>query len=463
MEVVATSPDADGLQVWEGRYKQSSEWKQVVVVNGLERHYEDKVVADVKGAAPGNLEAPPSELSEPAKATSKHSRSKWRWIIGLTLILLLIVAIATPVGVVVSRNRRSPANVAEASSNGAASSPVSSTNADSGGVLKGTRLTTLETRTGGDLDLFYQNADGALHYISQSKERIWQGSFDLNVSDAKIGTPLCSTYSNWKDGTVYWWLFYVDRASVIQNLYSQGDPTTWRRGNVGDKGYKVPDQSNIAFTVSRGRRYNDTKGDLLGGLSLYTSDEEGSFREYIYADADESWSDGHAFPPNTRGLGPATLFSETRDAYLFNVNSRNALQMWWRRYDNDTDPLVADDSTWHLGSTAAASVSSSGSICGQYDFAFQGSNGKIQGSNFTNGDSPGDKRWGVTYDISNSSAIDGSGLSCWYFFPKGNSKNTRFHVFYQEEGSEIIEAVRHWTSDNETVPGVWSYQTVPIG
>ncbi|KAL8801369.1 MAG: hypothetical protein Q9200_006962 [Gallowayella weberi] len=460
--MVAASPGADGLQVWEGRYTQSSEWKQLVVADGLERHYEDKVIVGVIAGPSENQEAPPSELSKHVNTTSKHSRSKRRWIIGLALVLILVVAIATPVGVIVSRNRRSPAKDAKASSNGAASPLDSSSNANSGGVLKGTRLTTLELRTGGDLHLFYQNADGTLHYISQSKARIWQGSFDLNVSDAKIGTPLCSTYSNWKDGTVYWWLFYVDETNVIRNLYSQSDPTTWRRGNIGDKGYRVPGQSNIAFTVSRGRRYNDTAGDLLDGLRLYTSDEEGSFREYIFSDDDESWSNGYTFPPSTRGLGPATLFSERRDAYLFNVNSKNALQMWWRRYDNNSDPLVADNSTWHLGSTAAALVASSGSICGQYDFAFQSSNGKIQGSNFTDGGSPGDKRWGITYDISNSSVLDGSGLSCWYFFPDGDSKNTRFQVFYQNEGSDIIEAVRSWASDNKTVPGVWSYQTVPI-
>ncbi|KAI4236040.1 MAG: hypothetical protein L6R40_006286 [Gallowayella cf. fulva] len=384
-KMALVSPGADGLQVWEGGNTKATEWKQLVVADGPQRNYEDKFIVDVPGGPPGSTISPGSGFSKPVEPTSKPPRSKWRWIIGVALILLLTLAIATPVGVLVSRNKKfEDPSVSTAFSNShirspaqgkeAPSSPVSSTNAASEGVLRGTRLTTMEPRTGGDIDLFYQNADGSLHYISQSQARIWQGSFDLNVSDAKLGTPLCSTYSNWGDGSVYvspdsaeglshlftfrqWWLFYIDKANVIQNLYSQSDPTNWRRGDVGDKLYKVPDQSNVAFTVSRGRRYNDTKNDLYNGLSLYTSDEGGRFREYIYADEDESWSDGYTFPRNTNGLGPASIFSESRDAYLFNVNSDNAIQMWWRRYDNNTDPLFAEDSTWHLGPTTVTEAS----------------------------------------------------------------------------------------------------------
>lgn len=83
------------------------------------------------------------------------------------------------------------------------SSAANATNERLGRVLRGTRLTTLEPRTGGDINLFSQTNDGSLRYISQSQERIWQGSTDLNISDAKLTTPLCSTYSNFKDGSVY--------------------------------------------------------------------------------------------------------------------------------------------------------------------------------------------------------------------------------------------------------------------
>ena len=56
----------------------------------------------------------------------------------------------------------------------------------------------MDPRTGGDIYLYYQYGDGSLRYISQSPERIWQGSTNLQVTNARFGTPLAavSTSSN---------------------------------------------------------------------------------------------------------------------------------------------------------------------------------------------------------------------------------------------------------------------------
>ena len=56
-----------------------------------------------------------------------------------------------------------------ATSGGAASAPT----AVPTGVLNGSRLTTMDPRTGGDIYIYYQYGDGSLRYISQSPERIW--------------------------------------------------------------------------------------------------------------------------------------------------------------------------------------------------------------------------------------------------------------------------------------------------
>ena len=50
----------------------------------------------------------------------------------------------------------------------------------------------MDPRTGGDIYLFYQYGDGGLSYISQSPQRIWQGSINLEVTDALPGSPLAS-------------------------------------------------------------------------------------------------------------------------------------------------------------------------------------------------------------------------------------------------------------------------------
>ena len=66
------------------------------------------------------------------------------------------------------------------------------------GVLNGSRLAMMDPLTGDDIYLYYQYGDGSLRYISQSLERIWQGSTNLQVTDAKRGTPLAavSTLTN---------------------------------------------------------------------------------------------------------------------------------------------------------------------------------------------------------------------------------------------------------------------------
>ena len=92
----------------------------------------------------------------------------------------------------------------------------------------------------------------------------------------------------------------------------------------------------------------------------------------------------------------------------------------------------------------------------------KGADGKIQGSTFTDEDSPDDKRWGGTYGISNGAAIDGSGLICWYFFPDSTPLNTRLHVFYQVEGNGIVEARRYWSENEKIGSGEWTFQAVPV-
>ena len=93
-------------------------------------------------------------------------------------------------------------------------------------------------------------------------------------------------------------------------------------------------------------------------------------------------------------------------------------------------------------------------MSGQYGIAFQSSNGVIQGSNFTTYVNPKNIRWDTTYNISDQTAIDGSAVSCWFFFPiAGVEPNIMFQVFYQTDENSIEAAVRSWGPDNHTVPG----------
>ncbi|KAL8721790.1 MAG: hypothetical protein Q9225_001590 [Loekoesia sp. 1 TL-2023] len=210
------SQDLEGNEILENGYPKYVESKQVVavsglepahedkqvisvVVPGLEPAYEDKQVTSVASGPPEDAARPSSSAPRKLKAVLRHRRG--RWALGGILTLILFMAIAIPVGVIQSRKKRP--SVTRETTFGPSTSNTSSTvyptavpNATLSGALKGTRLATMDPRTGGDIYLYYQATDGGLHYISQSPARIWQGSMNLRITNAKLGTPLCTTYTS---------------------------------------------------------------------------------------------------------------------------------------------------------------------------------------------------------------------------------------------------------------------------
>ena len=90
--------------------------------------------------------------------------------------------------------------------------------------------------------------------------------------------------------------------------------------------------------------------------------------------------------------------------------------------------------------------------------AYQGSSGIIQVSNFTGSADPARTRWGTKYNISNQSAINGSAVSCCYFYPTPHTSDSlMFQVFYQVEGNQIEEARKNWEPGNATMSANWTY------
>ncbi|KAK2798538.1 hypothetical protein FQN50_008806 [Emmonsiellopsis sp. PD_5] len=398
----------------------------------------------------------------PAATVSSPDRGRWRtrWIIAcIFVVILVLVAVLVPVGLlVIGRKGASDKPNDPDSPSATPSSPTSTSLPTEDGILKGTRLSTMDPRTGGDIFVYYQYGDGSLRYISMSPTRVWQGSRSLPVDDAMIGTPLTATFTI-TNGSTTWWLFYVDKSNIIQNIFSRSNPTEWKQGNVGDKRYAVPAQSSIAFTTARGIRYDAKKPGLGGGLSLFASGTDGHMHEYLYNEDDESWTDGSTFA-STNGYGGASVWSQNNLAYLFTLGNTQLIDLWWRDY-NDTESQNNGDA-WHLGPSSNAAVMANASMCGQYDFAYQAANGRIQGSNFTTLTKLDSMRWDTSYDISDGPAMENSAVSCWYFFPSDGRENTMFHVFYQAENGDIREARRYWEADNATVPGTWHYGKVPI-
>ena len=252
-------------------------------------------------------------------------------------------------------------------------------------------------------------------------------------------------------------MFYVDNAEVIRNIYSANDPTTWREGNVGGKGYKVPNATNIAFTASGGISYNHTLDGIDGGVSLYATGSDGTIHEYIYDEKNGTWDNGFTFP-NTDGYSGAGIWLTNAVATLYTASSGQSLELWSRDYKTISS---GNSNRWQLGPSSQANLMQNGSICGQWGIAFQRASGIVQGSNFTVYGDPENTRWDTTYNISDQAPINGTAISCWYTFPAPKAA-VMFQVFYQTDGSQIERAVRMWGLDNQTVPGIWKYDSVPV-
>lgn len=248
----------------------------------------------------------------------------------------------------------------------------------------------------------------------------------------------------------------MDESSIIQNIYSQSDPTTWQKGSVGGNQYKVPDQNSIAFTTSGGREYNTSSHVLGGGLSLYASGIDGIIHEYIFNDQDGSWSDEFEFP-NSDGFGGAAIYTLGSDAFFIALASDQTMELWWRNYN-----LSSGNNSWHLGPSSRDSVLQNTSMCALFMLAYQGSSGIIQGSDFSPAADPGGTRWDTEFSISNQSAINGSAVSCWYFDPTPDTSNSlMFQVFYQVEGNQIEEARKFYGPGETALSTDWTYDTVP--
>lgn len=183
------------------------------------------------------------------------------------------------------------------------------------------------------------------------------------------------------------------------------------RGTLGAKGIKSRTKTNIAFTVSRGKQYNETSKNLGGGMTLYASGDDGVIHEYLFDDQHGTWSNGFTFP-NTDGHSGASTWSEDTSAFIFAASSGsgNSLELWYRDYNNTSDN---PNNKWQLGPSSSASLALNGGMCGQYGIAYQASSGLIQGSDFSGFSDPTQTNWTTTYNIINQAAIEYSAVSCW--------------------------------------------------
>ena len=174
-------------------------------------HSEDKqVIAVLRPPAPDGYVS----LSSPDPASARPLWKRKRWIFAAVALLVFVIlaAVLIPVGLLVLKSDDDNPSAPNAS---ASASPSASTTATTtlssilsptanpdDPILKGTRLTTMDSRSG-DVILYYQSGDGGLHFIPMDKKtKAWEEPRDLGVTDAKLGTPLASAGAT-LNGTIF--------------------------------------------------------------------------------------------------------------------------------------------------------------------------------------------------------------------------------------------------------------------
>lgn len=121
-----------------------------------------------------------------------------------------------------------------------------------------------------------------------------------------------------------------------------------------------------------GIKYDDEQ-EIVGGMSLYTTDEDGIVREYTYDDNTKRWGDRTSFD-GADGYSGVTTWGVFSSAFFF-ARSKDGpgMQVWWRDYND------SNKNTWYTGPVSNAPVMEGGGMWGGFGFAFQAPDSRIQG------------------------------------------------------------------------------------
>ena len=258
-----------------------------------------------------------------------------------------------------------------------------------------------------------------------------------------------------------WFLFYVDSANVIQNIYSGQSGLGWSKGRIGLQNYTVADSTSVAFTAARGIQYDQALDDLNGGFSLYAGGADGIIHEYMFNYSDGNWHRGFDFS-NTNGLSGAYTWSLSSKAFLYAADNGGHLYYWYRDYNNTSDN---QDNHWQTGPNSPDSLYHNGSVCGQFQISYQDSNGFIRGNSIdlVNTINTTQEHWIGAYNVTIQAAMPNTALSCWSYYPDGTNatRDIQYQVFYQDDRG-VQEAVTLWDSNLDIPPGTWHYNQLQL-
>ena len=146
--------------------------------------------------------------------------------------------------------------------------------------------------------LFYQQVNGNIRKIVYN-ESVWQPS-EYVTGDAREGTGLSAVWFGNPPVQIY--LYYIDKAGILQELRGEHASTTWNKGTLGAAKFKAVDSYSALSAQFQGRC--DARGGQLGWV-FYESAQGVQEARWLYDN--DTWVMGKRF----RTVAPGSSFVST--------------------------------------------------------------------------------------------------------------------------------------------------------
>lgn len=435
-------------------FASSSQFPEVVVE-------ENFPILDLKAHGANKEVAVP----QPTPATSLWKRRRTS-IVALVL-LVIVTALAAGLGgyfSVRARSRtKSSSNSADPATAGTDVGNSSTTpHGNFSDALNGTSFASLSydptAEYNGDTQqqnyvLFYQQVNGDIRKIIYN-ESAWLPS-EYVTSDARMGTGLSAVWFGKPPVQIY--IYYIDKAGILQELRSEHASSTWNNGTIGGANFKAIDSYSALSAQFQGQC--DARGMQLGWV-FYESAQGVQEARWHYDN--DTWVIGNRFQNIRPGSGfISTIAGGPIKAWrLFGIRKDLVVQEYACE-----DCCGNSTQKWELGINASVTSNSTLGIAatthtGSRMLYYQDLNATIHELNNTDFNSARgslSEGW-VSYastdakkgNTSSKAVADARGLDVAQAMPGTKmsvvmgfrGKTNQIFLFYQQNGSDITVLVR---------------------
>ncbi|MCJ1265925.1 hypothetical protein MMC22_005807 [Lobaria immixta] len=275
-------------------------------------------------------------------ADDPSKRKRKYWLIGAVVaaVIIIILAIALPVGLTRRGKKTS------GTSNGAPSISIA-------GAYNGTGMALMQLGTSNSdyaYHLYYQHFSGEIRDVYLNNYE-WVPAAYTNVglpASVRNGTPLAvASYASDTESYPTYHIFYIDASGILQETVNANGAGNWNRGSLGNLNVKPSESPSVGLTACSNERWNGANVSINDRVfELYYGDSDNLVHELTYNFGSKSWTSHANFPNTLASAGIACSASNASFSYVFLSNNKDQLELWWKD-SNDTAANSAANSTTH--------------------------------------------------------------------------------------------------------------------